>query len=35
MIFASKHVETGKFGSWNIEEGILSLLDQNIERKES
>ena len=31
MIFGSKHVETGKFGSWNIEQGTLWFLDQNIE----
>ena len=33
MIFGSKHVETGKFGSWNIEQGTLWFLDQNIERQ--
>ena len=35
MISGSKHWETGKLASWNIEEGILWFLDQNIERQES
>ena len=35
MIFGWKNGETGKLGSWNIEEAILWFLDQNIEKQES